>query len=131
MVKNYKGWRGVEQFAREQGLDWIDVCNLIWLHKNKKRPSYLWILICARIYQTMQQIRGKNQIKIEEQVFLRNVKETDIHFAIRIHEKWIKKNYTIKALWKTKPDFYKSVRQKYLKTFKKYSKTIKTQRFDI
>lgn len=131
MHKIYKGWSGVRKLAEEHNLDWTDVCDLIWLRKNKKRPSYRWIVLCGLIYDTLIKIKGKQQFKLGNKIYKRTTNEQDIHFAIRINKLMINKNYTINNRGGNRSDFFKSVRQKYLNTFKKYSKEIKSHKFDF
>ena len=45
----------------------------------------------------------------------------DTHYAIRADLDLFKHNHIIKKQWKDDPDFYKSIRQKYEKLYKRFT----------
>jgi len=123
--KQYSSWIGVKRLAQELGYDTYDVCNILWKFKYRKQPALLNILICAMIKKNLLRIQLGKKLRDEKgNITFQNPGETNIHYAIRADFNFFKTNYKIKKIWNEKPDFYKSLRQKYHNLYKRYSREI-------
>jgi hypothetical protein len=125
MVSNkneYLGWTGVRKLAKKLGYSWFDVCDILWKTKHHKQPEFKEILIFSVIRRNLIRIKaGKHLRDVRGNVVRRREGEQDTHYAIRADLDLFKHNHKIKKQWKDDPDFYKSIRQKYEKLYKRFT----------
>ena len=113
-VDYFRGWPGVKDLANAYGKTWLDVALLMeemWGDKTGINQ----IVACSYIAQTLDKIANKDK----EVLTKRHTKETDIHLAIRLNLKDIKRYYEPKA-----KDEYKAIRQMYEGVMKKRAKFV-------
>lgn len=113
-VDYFRGWPGVKDLAKAYGKTWLDVALLMeemWGDKTGINQ----IVACSYIAQTLDKIANKDK----EVLAKRHTKETDIHLAIRLNLKDIKKYYNPNSR-----DKYKSLRQLYESVMKKRAKYV-------
>jgi|TARA_Y100001937_G_C6966438_1_gene261228 hypothetical protein len=109
----FYGWKGIEKLTNAYGKSWVDVGELIedtW----GDRADINQVVACGYIYLGLRQIKKRKNLKIK-----RLPKETDIHYAIRIHRNNINKWYKSDA-----QDYYKAMRQLYERLMKTRAKFV-------
>jgi hypothetical protein len=127
MSNKYSGWKGVKQLAAEYGLDWYNVCDLIYSKYHPKKPTDHQIMIGAIIYKGLQLVKqDKFFFDKHKKNFKRTIKETDIHYVIRANKSLIMKDYKYKLRGNDKFNFMKSINELYNRKLKvKYLYDIK------
>ena len=125
MKSEYSSWSGVRKLAKRLSYSWFDVCDILWKTKHHKQPEFKEILLFAVIRKNFIRIKsGKHLRDVHGNLVRRRAGEEDVHYSVRANLDLFKKNYKIKKIWIDKPNFYKSIRQKYAYSYKRFAKEI-------